>query len=489
MTENFGAVKDVLKRLQPGCVQPGGTDLGAGLDAAIEAFGEEEHIEGRAIVVFSDGEDHADRWRSRLDRLIGAGVMVHVVAIGDPDKGHPVPSGTPQRPLTYEGKEVLSQRVDTALQAIALQTGGATLKLGLAPANLGALYGAQIGPVASRKRAAMRIPERPERFPLFLAAAFGFVLAGSRPPGRMSLWRWVQSRSLGILLLSEFFLASLGAAQDQEGLVSGSQPSEAAQQAAGVDSPPAAGETAAALVSRGQTAYRSGKMEEALAAFEAAIERAPGEPIPLYNAAAALFQLKQYPQALLRYREARTRADSPLQTKIDFALGNTALALGDLPGAIESYDLCLASTTIGSELDQVRRDAAINRRYALEQAQSTLASQDEDERDQPSAKQPRHSRGSQKRSNGGDEPAPDDEAGSGSGGQSPSAQGDGENRPPSSRKRTGGAGGASNTPSAAPSQSPDARLDSALQQVREAEERRLPEEAPAEPSGDDRKDW
>jgi Ca-activated chloride channel family protein len=335
----------------------------------------------------------------------------------------------------------------------------------------------------------MRIPERPERFPLFLAAAFGFVLAGSRPPGRMSLWRWVQSRSLGILLVSALFLISLGAAQDQEGPVSGTQPSEVPQQAAGVDTPIASLETASALVARGQTAYRSGQMEEALAAFEAAVEVVPEEPIPLYNAAATLFQLKRYPQALLRYREARTRADASLQTKIDFALGNTALALGDLAGAVESYDQCLASTTARPELDQVRRDAAINRQYALEQAQSTLTSQDEDERDQPSGKQPRRSRGSQKRSNGRNEPAPDEQGDSGSGGQSPNAQGDGENRAPSSRKRTGGAGGASNTPSAAPGQSPDDRLDSALEQVREAEQRRLPEEAPSEPSGDDRKDW
>ncbi len=62
LTENLGAVLDALHGLRPGTIQPGGTDLGAGLDAAREAFGPEEHAEGRAIVVFSDGEDHLDRW-------------------------------------------------------------------------------------------------------------------------------------------------------------------------------------------------------------------------------------------------------------------------------------------------------------------------------------------------------------------------------------------------------------------------------------------
>ena len=132
LTENLGAVSDTLNRLQPGSVQPGGTDLGSGLDAALDAFGEAEHAEGCAIVVFSDGEDHAESWRSRLDRLTKAGVVVHVVAIGDADQGHPVPTGEDHKPLVYEGEEVRSHRVDTALEEVARRTEGAVLKLGLA---------------------------------------------------------------------------------------------------------------------------------------------------------------------------------------------------------------------------------------------------------------------------------------------------------------------------------------------------------------------
>ena len=62
LTENLGAVSDTLHTLRPGDVRPGGTDLGAGLTAALEAFGnreqEPEQAGGRTIVVFSDGEDH-----------------------------------------------------------------------------------------------------------------------------------------------------------------------------------------------------------------------------------------------------------------------------------------------------------------------------------------------------------------------------------------------------------------------------------------------
>ena len=47
LTENLGAALDSLHRLRPGGVRPGGTDLGAALEAAREAFGPEEHSEGR----------------------------------------------------------------------------------------------------------------------------------------------------------------------------------------------------------------------------------------------------------------------------------------------------------------------------------------------------------------------------------------------------------------------------------------------------------
>ncbi len=97
-------------------------------------------------------------------------------------------------------------------------------------------------------------------------------------------------------------------------------------------------------VARGRTAYLAGKYEEALAAFDDAIRAASPAAIPRYDAAAALFALGRFDEARVRYDEARDRADAALATKIDYALGNTALALRDVPGAIAYYNSCIAST-------------------------------------------------------------------------------------------------------------------------------------------------
>jgi len=491
LTENLGAVVDVLHRLRPGSVRPGGTDLGAGLDAALETLGQEEHAAGRLIVVFSDGEDLADHWRSRLDRLVRAGVIVHVVAIGDPEHGHPVPSGTGDQPLSYQGERILSRRVDTYLEAIAQETDGAVMKLGLAAADLKTLYRTRIAPVAQRKRAAGRFAERPERFPLFLAAALGLALSGCWPGGRIGPWRWVWSRVAGAVLLGGLAVAGIGAGQGQG---NGSLPPDPGaagtrtiSHSAQVGIPP--GVPAAALVARGESAYLAGHFTEALSMFESAIERAPGQPIPRYDAAATLFQLQRYEEARQRYQEARDRARTALCTKIDYALGNTALVLGDVAGAVEHYDNCLASTAVGAGLDAVRQDAAINRQFALEQAPPSIAPQGESDRDQSPSKKRNRPPGVHKRGDGGSDPTPDDSAGTDPQPDGSSSQGEADNRPAKGRRRAGGGGGGSNLPPGSAGESPDDHLDNALDQIRDAQRRRIPEDSPSEFSGDGCKDW
>src|SRR5690606_12818856 len=127
LTTNLGAVVESLRALRPGGVEPGGSDLGAGLDAAIDALDDEPRDGGRVVVVFSDGEDHVPGWPSRVDRLRSLGVVVHAVAIGDAGSGVPIPLPVPggDRLMTSGDEVVETARVDTELRGLALATGGA----------------------------------------------------------------------------------------------------------------------------------------------------------------------------------------------------------------------------------------------------------------------------------------------------------------------------------------------------------------------------
>jgi Ca-activated chloride channel family protein len=485
LTENLAAVLVALKRLQPGAVRPGGTDLGAALDAAFEAMGPDEHAQGRAIVLFSDGEDHAARWSTRLERLRLEDVIVEAVAIGDPDQGHVVPSGENSNPLTYRGQPVLSRRSDAALEQIAHETGGIVVRLGLASSDLGSLYRSKIEPMARRHRELAGNKTRAERFSLCLLAALGLLLAGSCRVRRGWTWRWTwtwtlpRGRSIPIQKagLGSIVLAGCSAIA---GAVGPAQPGKS-------DLP-------AEMIAQGQAAYGERRWADALRAFEIVISLVPRSPIPRYDAAAALFQLGWFENAHDRYLEARQLADPILQTKIDFVLGNTCLRLGDIAGAIAMYDRCLASKAQGADLDSVRRDAAINRQFARDQSQSLTAPEGQSASDQSRASQPDRKGARNRRGGERDGQSPDEQAESGpeAGGTGPGAGSEGnrdERRLPRDRRRIGGAGGASSSRSAPAGESPEDRLDAALEHIRTAQNRRLPDDEPPAAANDDRKDW
>jgi len=483
LTENLGAVLAALHRLQPGSVRPGGTDLGAALDVAFEAMGAEEHAQGRAIILFSDGEDHAARWSARLERLRQEDVVVEGVAIGDADQGHVVPSGKNSEPLTYHGEPVLSRRSDAALEQIAHATGGVLVRLGLASSDLGSLYQATIEPAARRHRETSGNKTRAERFPFFLLAALGLLLAGSCPfrRGWTPRWTWtwpwglsrpIQKLGLGLIVFAAW--ASMTGAVGPAGR-GGSN-------------------LAAETIARGQAAYKERRWEDALAAFEMAASLVPGSAIPRYDAAAALFQLGRFEKAQERYLEAKQFADQYLRTKIDFVMGNTCLALGDIAGAITAYDQCLSSTARGPGLDSVREDAAVNRQFALDQSRSLTAPEGQNLSDQSPSSQPDRKGARNRRGGRGDDQSPEEqsdnqpEAGGAGSGKGSDGNPD-QRRPPRSGRRTGGAGGARSSQSAPTGDSPEDRLDVALEHIRAAENRRLPDDEPPAAANDDRKDW
>ena len=321
-------------------------------------------------MIFSDGEDHGNRWDSRIQRLREEELVVHAVAIGDPDEGHPVPGGGASGPIGASRAPVMSRRSDTAMETIAEATGGTIVKLGLASVDLGKMYETKIEPLARRRRAAGPLAERTERFPLLLLGALFFLLAGCRPVngyGSLTwLWAWNWRRPARAL-------GAIGLVLAAAGLVTG----------AGEAPPQTARQRGADAVARGKAAYDGNQMEEARSAFQSAIALTPDLAVPRYNLAATLFQLRRYEEARQCYQEAREHADRPLRTKIDYALGNTALVEGDIAGAIQSYDQCLASTAAGEAMDAVRRDAAINRQFAIEKSQSLAVPQDDGSGDQP----------------------------------------------------------------------------------------------------------
>jgi Ca-activated chloride channel family protein len=338
-------------------------------------------------------------------------------------------------PLEYHGAPVLSRRSDEALAAVARETGGAFIPLGVATADLGALFASRLDPLTREHVLASPGREPAARFGLFVAAAVALVIAASRP---------ARARIAGPLVaLGLGWAAALGASPNDD---------------------------ATEAVAAGRAAFAAGRIDEALASFERAGTLAPESPVARFDAGVALDRLGRFAEAREAFQNARARSPggSLMRAKAEFALGNVALALGEPAEAIGWYDACIASPAPGLDADRLRADAVENRRYAAEH----LADETPDIGKEPGPT-PRGRRGSAEREG----PA---------GGSSPREGSDDPSQPSAGRGRAGGGGGSASEPPRPGS--PEGRLASALDEVRRARSGRIQASELPETPGD-RKDW
>lgn len=457
LTENLGAAVDRLRSLRAGSISPGGSDLGAGLEAAFDAFGLDQlgPEGGRSIVVFSDGEDLEEHWRVWLSTIRESGITVHTIAVGDDAQGHPIPWPDPQgasRPIQFEGQTVLSRRQDEPLRALALATGGTFVPLGVSAAEGRLLDTDRIASGAREARLSSAGDERAERFPAFVFPALVLVLfACFTRPGRR---RVASNRAARLAVATATVVGFLS----------------------GADGPGSS--RVADLIARGNREYATGQHELALDAFREAARLAPGDPIPTYNAAASLFQLGRYDEAAHSYESSRTGADDAMKARIDYALGNAAVAMRDIPRALASYDACLASTVPGPEMDRLREDARINREFA--QKLADLGEAPSEEPNAPSNTQGDGDGDDSPENGGSPDPTPP-------GGGEPPGPSD---EPPPNAPTTSTGDGGGDSPDDSTDLPPAERLARAMDAIRRAEGSRLPDESPpTRSSGPERRDW
>ena len=447
LTENLGAVIDSIESLRVGEIEPNGTNLASALDASLEALGGDSESARGSIILFTDGEDHEGTWSGRIESLKIRGVVVHAIAIGDAAAGHVVPTsksgGGPSGsgPLTFQGATVLSKRRDEPLATLADATGGALIRLGVSPVDLGVLYRSRIEPVEIEKRSVTRSKRLPERFGPFLLGAFFLIIAAN---GR------VESRGFTRRALPRLWLLLI--------VVAGAAPPT---------------RSAREAIHQGASAYAGGRYDEALLGFLEAKRLEPTHPVILFDEAAALFQLKRFGEAYARYESARSKADPALRTKIDFALGNTAVALGELEVAIRHYNDCIASKSQGKRLIQIREDARLNKEYVESLARRTPAmdqAPSDSDAKPPAESAPREERGQ-------NDPRVTADSG-------PSPPGGGDLAP--KRSRSTGSGGGSDAD--ASSNRLEDQLAKAVENVKQARSRRI-DGSSANSSSSDRKDW
>ena len=127
MTLDHGAVRLFLDTIDPETTQVPGTALAEALELAVGTFRDEPDVgdgRSRALLLFTDGEDHEGGLDEALRALIDHGISVFAVGVGT-TRGAPIPlQDGPGYKKDRDGKVVTTRLEPAELERLALETGG-----------------------------------------------------------------------------------------------------------------------------------------------------------------------------------------------------------------------------------------------------------------------------------------------------------------------------------------------------------------------------
>lgn len=132
LTLDYGAFAENLRAVKVGIIPKGGTSLAAAITHGIDAF-EGRHGKNAVLLIITDGEDHEGRVLPVVEQAADKGVRIYTIGIGTAD-GELIPvtehgqNGRAAQTSFLKNRhgEIVKSRLDTtALQDIALATGGA----------------------------------------------------------------------------------------------------------------------------------------------------------------------------------------------------------------------------------------------------------------------------------------------------------------------------------------------------------------------------
>lgn len=137
LTNDYGTLDLFIDELSPQTIPVQGTDLAGALELASKAMTDKDSA--KALLVFSDGEDHSERLAKMIQTLKEKGIKVFVLGIGTP-QGAPIPQAEGGFKVDPDGKTIVSKLEEGALKDLALDTGGAYARAVTGDQDLEELY-------------------------------------------------------------------------------------------------------------------------------------------------------------------------------------------------------------------------------------------------------------------------------------------------------------------------------------------------------------
>ncbi len=199
LTTDLDYVGETADTLSTDSVTAQGTDIGAGLETALNALerGAEDNSGkdtqapiSRSIILISDGEDNEDRINEIVAGLKKENLKVYVFGIGT-EKGGPIPVRDPEGQTIgfkrdHAGKTVITQFNPTSLRKLATDADGKFWAITPSENELDDLMG-ELGALSRGEFAEKKVTIRKERFQWPLAIALFFMFAELGMPSRKTV--------------------------------------------------------------------------------------------------------------------------------------------------------------------------------------------------------------------------------------------------------------------------------------------------------------
>ena len=169
----------------------GGTRIGEAIKVALRGF--PSGFGAKLIVLISDGDDQ-DAYSEEAARLArDAGARIIAVGLGS-EAGSTItltdPDTHAKTTLMHDHKPVISKLNGDQLRKVATITEGAYIPAGTSAVDLDSIMASHIGPILREAAAASKRTIPAEKYPRFVLAALGFLLAalwvGASPSDRRS---------------------------------------------------------------------------------------------------------------------------------------------------------------------------------------------------------------------------------------------------------------------------------------------------------------
>ncbi len=368
LTLDYGAFAMFLDYLSPDLIPVPGTAIAEAIDLATSRFIDDASA-SRALILVTDGEDHAGRVLEAAKRAKEAGVQIYAIGIGA-EEGAPIPSPDGSGFIKDDHGEVVMTRLDEdTLERIAVETGGAYVRSTTGNLDLEKIYNEGIrASLAPTELKSTRQKTWEERFqwPLFVAVLIVMLEPFVSEQGRRRGVR--RGIAAALVLLAWPFSAQAGILRDSR-------------------------------IEEGIEAYEAEDYETALQRFTDASIEHPNDPLLDYNMGNAYYKTRRFDEAEAAYQRVIARTNDPgLKEKAWYNLGNTAFRQGKLEKAVEYYEEALK---IDPNDQDAKRNLEITRREIQRRLEAARKQQEQQQSSQ--SKKPDQQAGGQEEQNGAEQ--------------------------------------------------------------------------------------